>query len=48
MLPGLIPSPTEGVWHIGPFPLRAYAFCILAGHRRRGVDRRAALAGPRR
>jgi prolipoprotein diacylglyceryl transferase len=26
-----IPSPTEGVWHLGPFPLRAYALCILAG-----------------
>ena len=27
----LIPSPAAGVWHLGPFPLRAYAFCILAG-----------------
>jgi phosphatidylglycerol---prolipoprotein diacylglyceryl transferase len=26
-----IPSPTEGVWHLGPLPLRAYAFCILVG-----------------
>lgn len=26
-----IPSPARGVWHIGPFPLRAYALCILAG-----------------
>lgn len=26
-----IPSPSESVWHIGPFPLRAYALCILAG-----------------
>jgi prolipoprotein diacylglyceryl transferase len=26
-----IPSPTEGVWHLGPVPLRAYAFCILIG-----------------
>lgn len=26
-----IPSPTQGVWHIGPLPLRAYALCILAG-----------------
>ena len=26
-----IPSPSEGVWHLGPFPLRAYALCILAG-----------------
>lgn len=26
-----IPSPAEGVWHIGPFPLRAYALCIILG-----------------
>ena len=26
-----IPSPTTGVWHLGPFPIRAYALCILAG-----------------
>ncbi|MGX5656063.1 prolipoprotein diacylglyceryl transferase [Geodermatophilus nigrescens] len=26
-----IPSPSQGVWHLGPFPLRAYAFCIIAG-----------------
>jgi prolipoprotein diacylglyceryl transferase len=26
-----IPSPAQGVWHLGPLPLRAYAFCILAG-----------------
>jgi prolipoprotein diacylglyceryl transferase len=26
-----IPSPSEGVWHLGPFPLRAYALCILLG-----------------
>ncbi|WP_045741308.1 prolipoprotein diacylglyceryl transferase [Actinoplanes rectilineatus] len=26
-----IPSPTTSVWHIGPFPLRAYALCIIAG-----------------
>jgi prolipoprotein diacylglyceryl transferase len=26
-----IPSPAQGVWHLGPFPLRAYAFCILTG-----------------
>lgn len=29
--PAVIPSPTQGVWHLGPFPLRAYALCILAG-----------------
>lgn len=26
-----LPSPTQGVWYIGPLPLRAYALCILAG-----------------
>jgi prolipoprotein diacylglyceryl transferase len=26
-----IPSPTQGVWHLGPVPIRAYALCILAG-----------------
>ena len=26
-----IPSPTQGVWYLGPVPLRAYALCILAG-----------------
>ncbi len=26
-----IPSPEQGVWYLGPFPLRAYALCILAG-----------------
>lgn len=26
-----IPSPEQSVWHIGPFPLRAYALCIIAG-----------------
>ena len=26
-----IPSPSEHTWHIGPFPLRAYALAILAG-----------------
>lgn len=26
-----IPSPSEGVWHLGPFPLRAYAVCIIVG-----------------
>jgi prolipoprotein diacylglyceryl transferase len=27
----VIPSPTQGVWELGPFPLRAYALCIIAG-----------------
>ncbi len=26
-----IPSPDQGVWYIGFFPIRAYAMCILAG-----------------
>ena len=41
-----IPSPSRGVWHLGPFPVRAYALAILAGivaayylTRRRWADR---------
>ncbi len=26
-----IPSPPQGVWHLGPVPIRAYALCILTG-----------------
>jgi prolipoprotein diacylglyceryl transferase len=26
-----IPSPTQGVWQLGPLPIRAYALCIVAG-----------------
>ena len=26
-----IPSPSQGVWHLGPLPVRAYALCIIAG-----------------
>ena len=26
-----IPSPSESVWHLGPFPVRAYAIAILLG-----------------
>ncbi|WP_287005008.1 MULTISPECIES: prolipoprotein diacylglyceryl transferase [Gordonia] len=26
-----IPSPPQGVWYIGSFPLRAYALCIIVG-----------------
>lgn len=26
-----IPSPSQGVWHLGPIPLRAYAFGIIIG-----------------
>lgn len=28
---GYLPSPSTGVWHLGPVPLRAYAFCIILG-----------------
>ncbi|WBT07964.1 prolipoprotein diacylglyceryl transferase [Corynebacterium sp. SCR221107] len=40
------PSPPQGVWHLGPIPIRAYALCIIAGifaalwlGRKRYVDR---------
>ena len=26
-----IPSPSQGVWHLGPLPIRAYAICIILG-----------------
>jgi prolipoprotein diacylglyceryl transferase len=26
-----IPSPEQGVWNLGPFPIRAYAFAIILG-----------------
>jgi prolipoprotein diacylglyceryltransferase len=26
-----IPSPAQGVWELGPLPVRAYALCIIAG-----------------
>lgn len=26
-----IPSPPQGVWHLGPIPIRAYALCIVVG-----------------
>jgi prolipoprotein diacylglyceryl transferase len=31
VLPAHIPSPSQGVVHLGPFPLRAYALCIILG-----------------
>ena len=31
LVPATIPSPTQGVWYLGFFPVRAYAMCILAG-----------------
>ncbi len=27
----VIPSPPQSVWQLGPFPIRAYALCILVG-----------------
>ena len=30
-LPMYFPSPNQGVWHLGPIPIRAYALCIIAG-----------------
>lgn len=26
-----LPSPPQGVWHLGPIPIRAYALCIIVG-----------------
>jgi prolipoprotein diacylglyceryl transferase len=31
MILAAIPSPTQGVWELGPLPIRAYALCIVAG-----------------
>jgi prolipoprotein diacylglyceryl transferase len=31
LLPAQIPSPSVGVWHLGPIPIRGYAMAILAG-----------------
>ncbi len=31
MVRSYLPSPRQGVWYLGPFPIRAYALCILAG-----------------
>ncbi len=31
MILASIPSPSQGVWHLGPLPIRAYALCIIAG-----------------
>jgi prolipoprotein diacylglyceryl transferase len=29
--PLFIPSPSRGVWHLGPVPIRGYALCIILG-----------------
>ncbi len=31
MILAALPSPTQGVWELGPVPIRAYALCIVAG-----------------
>jgi prolipoprotein diacylglyceryl transferase len=31
LTPLFIPSPSHGVWHLGPFPVRGYALCIILG-----------------
>ncbi len=31
LVPAVIPSPDQGVWYLGPLPIRAYALCIVAG-----------------
>ena len=31
MILASVPSPSQGVWHLGPLPIRAYALCIVAG-----------------
>jgi prolipoprotein diacylglyceryl transferase len=31
MILASIPSPSTGVWHLGPFPVRGYALCIILG-----------------
>ena len=31
MISASIPSPDQGVWYLGPFPLRAYALAIILG-----------------
>ena len=31
LFPMSIPSPSDGVWNLGPVPIRGYALCIIAG-----------------
>lgn len=31
MIALFLPSPSQGVWHLGVLPIRAYAFCIILG-----------------
>jgi len=30
-MPASIPSPSQGVWQLGPLPIRGYALCIIVG-----------------
>ncbi len=31
LIAGFIPSPSDGVWDLGPVPIRGYALCIIVG-----------------
>ena len=31
MISAYLPSPDQGVWHLGPIPIRGYALCIILG-----------------
>ncbi|HEY3895975.1 MAG TPA: prolipoprotein diacylglyceryl transferase [Pseudonocardiaceae bacterium] len=31
MMLASLPSPPQGIWYLGPIPIRAYALCIIAG-----------------
>jgi len=31
LVPSYLPSPSQGVWHLGPVPVRGYALAIIAG-----------------
>ena len=48
VVPASIPSPSQGAWHLGPFPVRGYALCIIAGIVAAVFDHRPAVPGPRR
>ncbi|HVW79617.1 MAG TPA: prolipoprotein diacylglyceryl transferase [Mycobacteriales bacterium] len=50
MLPAYIPSPSRNLVHIGPFPVRFYALCIIAGVIAAAVigDRRFVARGGRK
>ena len=47
-IPLSIPSPSQGVWHLGPFPIRAYALAIILGVVAAVWVGEQALGGPRR